>query len=167
MLHALAPKLLPLGLPFVCKWAAHREAIALRDGIPLSAEERIDAERIGVIAVDRVRLLRVDAMPTLSNPLLIRASRLVGLDSSTTIALSLGHSILIQSNFWKTRRLVVHELVHTHQFERMGGFRSFLRAYLSECLTTGYPDAPLEQEALQVEREICGLRTNTKMPETE
>jgi len=161
MLNAIAPNLLPLALPFICRWAAHQEAIALRDGIPLSPEEHIDAERIGVIAVDRVRLLRVDAMPTLSNPLLVRASQLVNLDPSTTIAISLGHSILIQSNFWKTRRLVVHELVHTHQFERMAGFKPFLRAYLSECLTTGYPDAPLEQEALRVEREICGPRANT------
>lgn len=160
MPHSLAPNLLPLALPFICKWAAHQESIALRDGIPLSPEERIDAERVGVVAIDRVRLLRVNAMPTLSNPLLIRASRLFGLDPSTTIAISLGHSILIQSSFWKTRRLIVHELVHTHQFERTGGFKPFLRAYISECLTTGYPDAPLEQEALRVEREICGPRTN-------
>jgi hypothetical protein len=38
--------------------------------------------------------------------------------------------------------------VHTAQYERLGGIEPFLRQYLRECLTIGYPEAPLEQEAI-------------------
>ena len=41
--------------------------------------------------------------------------------------------------------MVVHELGHTAQYERLGGFEPFLRQYLSQCLTIGYPEAPMEQ----------------------
>jgi hypothetical protein len=50
--------------------------------------------------------------------------------------------------------LVVHELAHTAQYERLGGFHPFLSAYLGECLTVGYPNGPLEQEAKEWERKI-------------
>ena len=41
------------------------------------------------------------------------------------------------------------------QYERFGGFRLFLERYLHECITIGYPAAPLEQEAKRVENEVC------------
>ena len=53
-------------------------------------------------------------------------------------------------------RLVVHELAHTAQYERLGGFKPFLKAYLEEWLTVGYPNGPLEQEAKQWETKILG-----------
>lgn len=160
MLHAIAPKLLPLALPIICAWAKHQEKHAFRHGIPLSITEQADAKRIGILQIDRVRLLRVDQMPALAHPLIKSFARLLRLDATPPIAISLGHAILIQSEHLGQRRIVVHELVHTHQFERLGGFKPFLRAYLTECLTVGYPDAPLEQEALRVEQDICEPRTN-------
>ena len=52
--------------------------------------------------------------------------------------------------------MVVHELVHTLQYERFGGFRPFLEEYLFECITPpGYPFGPLEQEAKRIEHEMC------------
>ena len=52
-------------------------------------------------------------------------------------------------------------LVISHQdpprlYERFGGFRPFLDQYLHECITIGYPGAPLEQEAKRVEKDLCG-----------
>ncbi len=38
---------------------------------------------------------------------------------------------------------------------RMGGFQQFLQQYLLECLTIGYPDAPMEQEAITTALRIC------------
>jgi len=52
-------------------------------------------------------------------------------------------------------RLVFHELVHTLQYERFGGFPQFLKQYLHECITVGYPEAPLEQEARRIEDKMC------------
>ena len=38
--------------------------------------------------------------------------------------------------------------LHTAQYERLGGFRAFLKTYLTECIELGYPNSPLEQEAI-------------------
>ena len=44
---------------------------------------------------------------------------------------------------------MAHELVHTTQYERLGGIEAFLRPYLLECLSApGYPHGPMEQEAI-------------------
>jgi len=72
-----------------------------------------------------------------------------------TIGLTLRYGIFIRSDCWGERRLVVHELVHTLQYERLGGFMPFLQQYLHECITIGYPAAPMEQEAKRIEREMC------------
>ena len=53
------------------------------------------------------------------------------------------------------RELVFHELVHTLQYERLGGFQPFLQRYLHECITIGYPAAPMEQEAVTTTASLC------------
>ena len=50
----------------------------------------------------------------------------------------------------------MHELAHTAQYERLGGILPFLREYLFECLTSGYSEAPMEQEANEVAARVCG-----------
>src|SRR6266487_3970556 len=62
--------------------------------------------------------------------------------------------IYIKKDFWNQRSLVVHELSHTMQYERLGGFKPFLEQYLNECITVGYPNGSLEQEAIRIEKEI-------------
>jgi hypothetical protein len=52
--------------------------------------------------------------------------------------------------------IVVHELAHVAQYERLGGILSFLRKYLFECLTMGYVASPLELEAIAATAGICG-----------
>ena len=54
------------------------------------------------------------------------------------------------------RRLLAHECVHTGQYERLGGFKPFLKAYLRECIDPGYPDGPLEREAIERSRRVVG-----------
>jgi hypothetical protein len=46
---------------------------------------------------------------------------------------------------------VIHELAHVAQYERLGGFREFLKQYLEECINPGYPLGDLELEAKQAE----------------
>jgi len=79
-----------------------------------------------------------------------------GLISPLTAGLTLRYGIFIRADCWGQRRVVVHELTHTAQYERFGGIEPFLREYLQECVTVGYPGAPMEQEAKRIEREICG-----------
>ena len=44
----------------------------------------------------------------------------------------------------------------TSQYEKLGGFLPFLRKYLLQLINMGYPEAPLEQEAIKMAEKICG-----------
>ena len=148
--------LFKLILPLACKWAKEQERIILRDGVALTASQTEDARKIGVQEAERVRLRVVDKIPMVKNTLLRAAAEQTGLISPFTIGLTLRHGIFIRADHWGERRLVIHELAHTAQYERLGGFKGFLSAYLDECLTVGYPNGPLEQEAKRWEAEILG-----------
>jgi len=47
-------------------------------------------------------------------------------------------------------------MAHTMQCEKFGGFYPFLKKYLWECIEIGYPEAPLEQEAVRIASDLCG-----------
>ena len=80
--------------------------------------------------------------------------------SPLTAGLTLRYGIFIRSDCWGERRLVVHELAHTAQYERFGSFASFLGEYLRECITPpGYPFGALEQEAKRVEEKMAKTST--------
>lgn len=142
-------------LPLACAWAEQQEAIILRDGVPLSPGGINDAERIGVVHPARVRLLSVPGVPLPEHPALRAAAEATGLISPLTVGLTVRYGIFIREDCRDQRRLVVHELVHTAQYERLGGIQPFLRQYLRECLTVGYPAAPLEQEAERTTARLC------------
>ena len=72
-----------------------------------------------------------------------------------TRGLTLQYGIFIRSDCWRDRSLVAHELVHTAQYERLGGILPFLRQYLLECVTIGYPEMPMEQEAIARAEGVC------------
>ena len=98
----------------------------------------------------------VEEIPLPLHPLLREAAEITGLISPRTAGLALRYGIFIRSESWGERRLVVHELAHTAQYERLGGFQPFLEQYLYECIIPpGYPFGPLEQEAKRIERETC------------
>ncbi len=63
--------------------------------------------------------------------------------------MALGYGIYLRADQVGRRDLLLHELAHTAQYERLG-FRPFLRAYLYECLMAGYPLGALETEAREV-----------------
>ena len=70
--------------------------------------------------------------------------------------LTLRYGIYICAEYWGQREWVVHKLVHTAQYERLGSVPTFLECYLYQCLAIGYPSAPMEQEAIAVAQRICG-----------
>jgi hypothetical protein len=135
-------------LPLACAWAEQQERIILRDGVPLSTVGLNDAKIIGVKQPEKVRLLKVCAIPMPEHSGLRAAAQMTSLISPDTAGLTLRHGIFIRSDCWDERRLIFHELVHTSQYERMGGFTTFLQQYLFECITVGYLAAPMEQEAV-------------------
>jgi hypothetical protein len=141
-------------LPIAAQWAAEQEERILREGVPLSPDEIVDARAVGVQQPEHVRLLHVETIPRPENAILNAACDAVDFLTPATRGLTLEHGIFIQHDYWRNRALIVHELVHVAQYERLGGILPFLRKYLFDCVTIGYPEAPLEQEALTVARRL-------------
>ncbi len=143
-----------LVLPRATEWAEEQESRILAEGVPLTPTLMADARKIGVANPERVRLRVVNEVPFPKDPVLKTAAADAGLLSRQTAGLTLRYGIFIRADHWGSRRLVAHELVHTAQYERLGGFAPFLEQYLAECATEGYPHGPLEQEARQVEMDF-------------
>jgi hypothetical protein len=142
-------------LPLASAWAEEQEKIILHDGIPLTQDQADDARKIGLAHPEKVRLLRVQQIPIPKHPVLRAAADATHLISPLTAGLTLRYGIFIRADCWGNRQLVFHELVHTLQYERFGGFRQFLEQYLHECITIGYPAAPMEQEAVNLTEKLC------------
>jgi hypothetical protein len=119
----------------------------LREGVPLTEQELADARALGVREPQRIRLLRVECVPFPAQPQLRAAAEAIHFLSPETRGLTLQYGIFVRWDRWRDRALIAHELVHTVQYERLGGILPFLRQYLNECLTIGYSNAPMELEA--------------------
>jgi hypothetical protein len=110
-----------------------------------------------------VRILLVDQVPLPPAALLQAASDEAALLPETPSGLTVQYGIFIRRDRQSDRHLLAHELAHTAQYERLGGIVPFLRDYLTECVTFGYSNAPLEQEA----EESAGRITRTAVETAE
>ena len=142
-------------LPLASEWAEAKEKVVLKNGIPLSNSQIEDAKLVGVIHPERVRIFKVPQIPFPKHPVLKSAAEMTQLITPSTVGLTLRYGIFIHSDFSDDRCLIVHELVHTSQYEKLGGFLPFLRKYLLQLINIGYPDAPMEQEAVKIAEKIC------------
>ena len=142
-------------LPTACTWAEEQENIIMRYGVPLSAVQTADAIKIGVEHPEKVRLLKVTRIPLPDYRALCTAADAMQLISPLTKGITFRYGIFIRADCWGDRQLVCHELVHTSQYEKLGGLQQFLQQYLQECLTIGYPASPMEQEAVTVTAKLC------------
>lgn len=143
-------------LPLATQWAAHQERRVLCEGVRLSELEMADAKAIGVRNPDRVRLLRVDSVPVPVHPMVRAAAASINFLSAAPRGLALNYGIFIRADHWRDRALIAHELVHTAQYQRLGGILPFLQTYIYQCATVGYPHAPLEAEAIATAARVCG-----------
>jgi hypothetical protein len=150
----ITPEQFKILLPLACKWAEQQEVSIKQNGTILSPSQIDDATHVGVKHPEEVRLLQVASIPTPDEPSLASAAQATQLITSNTAGLTLRYGIYIRSDCWNNRQLLVHELVHTLQYERLGGILPFLQNYLMECITIGYPAAPMEQEAIRIASEI-------------
>ena len=143
-------------LPLAVEWAEAKEKVILEYGTTLSPQYMEDAKSIGVKYPEQIRIYEVPQIPIPKHPILKAAAETTQLISPATIGISLRYGIFIHNNFSNDRYTIVHELVHTMQCEKFGGFYPFLKKYLWECIEIGYPQAPLEQEAVRIASEVCG-----------
>lgn len=156
MIRPLAAVVLPFLLPVACAWVRAQERRILAEGIPLSADSLADAAALGVWHPETVRVLRIARVPLPSNRLTQAVARLTGSLSTEPIGLAAGRGIYVRTGHEGSRSLLAHELVHTAQYERLGGIRPFLRQYLRECLVHGYVGASMEIEAIERAADLSG-----------
>lgn len=154
----ITPEQFEFLMPLACKWAEEQEQVILNNGDALSGVQLADARKVGVIHAERVRLLIVNQIPMPNHPALHAAATATHLITPSTAGLTLRYGIYIRSDHKNNRQLITHELVHTAQYERLGGFFPFLQQYLYECITIGYPSAPMEQEAINIAAQMIGFR---------
>jgi hypothetical protein len=151
----ISPEQWKMFLPIACQWVRQQEDRILKDGVALDEDQQIDAWLVGVKEIRKVRLLKVKKFPVPelpgSNELIERS----GLFSNRIIGTTYRYGIYIHADYWNHRRLIVHELAHTMQYERMGSLEAFVAEYVRECLMLGYPNGPLEKEARLMESKIC------------
>ena len=141
--------LVPLLLPFATFWVRRQEALILKRGVPLDDSHLEIARALGVRNPENVRLLQVDSVPVPVPQTLLSAlpKRWFSFFPEAIAGMTLGYGISLHKK-WGTSKLVLrHELVHVAQYERLGGVRPFLKEYLRECLSDGYPNGVLEREA--------------------
>jgi len=143
-------------LPQACAWVDEMERPILENGTPLPARQMEDARIVGVTSPEKVRLLAVDHIPVPKDPTLAQAGALMGLISPMTAGMTLHYGIFIRNDCWGDRALVAHELMHVHQYERLGSIEAFLRQYLMECANEGYPNGAMEQEAVAGAVKVMG-----------
>lgn len=154
---SITPEQLQILLPDACAWAEEQEGNILSSGVGLTESQLSDAAKAGVVSPDKIRLLKVSAVPVPNDPVLAAAAAAIKLITPSTSGMALRYGIFLRTDVWTDREILVHECVHTAQYERLGGFLPFLRAYLYQCVTIGYPEAPMEQEAIRTAAEICGV----------
>jgi hypothetical protein len=136
----MIPALLTVALPIATAWVEEQQAFILKEGVPLTDHQCFDAHLVGVKEPKRVRLMKVDYIPLPTHPVLAKANELVGLVSPVTAGITFGYGIYIRDDMWGDRPLVVHELVHTGQYERFGQ-----RGRVPEGLPHRMPDHRISQ----------------------
>lgn len=141
-------------LPAALMWARREEGRILREGRPLNEEERQAARAAGVRVPEWVRVLAVPRVP-LPGGMLGRLWVRWASGPGVVAGMALGYGIYVDVAAVGSRHLLVHELVHVAQYERLGGVKPFMRRYLSQCLWSGYYAADLEVEAVEVSTRVC------------
>src|SRR4051794_32379304 len=108
-------------LPLATQWAMEQQQRVLCEGVALLIDEMADAKAIGVRNPESVRLLRVDSIPVPANPMLKAAAASINFVTAAPSGLALENGIFVRADRWGDRELIVHELAHTAQYQRLGG----------------------------------------------
>ena len=147
MRRVIIPCFVLLCLPWVTWWARRMERRILREGRPLTGEESAAARVAGVQFPEHIRVLAVPEIPMPGFRWMQRLAARFGFDGEQTCGMTLRYGIFVRQDCAGESTLVLHECVHTGQYERLGSPAAFLRRYLTECLIEGYFQSPLECEA--------------------
>ena len=135
----------------VAWWVRCQERKICAQGTRLRGREVEIARCAGVRRPDLVRVLAVDEVPFPLEGCARVLARICGQFPVKATGLTAYYGIYLQRDLDEDRLAVLaHELVHTGQYERLGGILAFIREYLRDCLANGYMWAAMEEEARTV-----------------
>lgn len=130
--------------PSVTRWAEDQQRRILRDGTALDERSSEFARSLRIPHPERIRVLRMERIPLPVPSFLVDLAARCGMPVFAPGGMALGRGIYLLPGQEASLR---HELVHVAQYARLGGIQAFMRAYLLQCLTVGYAEADLEEEA--------------------
>jgi hypothetical protein len=130
--------------PALARWSQSREREILKSGRPLSEDHIAFARQLGISQPENLRLEITPRIPLPISDRLAALARRIGFPLFHPAGMALGKGISAVSD---DPALLRHEIVHLIQYQRLGGHQAFMHAYLFECLSYGYFEAPLEHEA--------------------
>jgi hypothetical protein len=133
--------------PCVAWWIRWQERKIVRSGRPLTASELAFAKSLGVVAAEQVRVLAVERIPLPVPMLFLRLADRWQWGCPNPAGMALGNGIYVCEPYAEQPALIHHELVHTLQYQRLGGPWAFIRIYLRQCMRDGYEQSALEVEA--------------------
>lgn len=130
--------------PALARWSMARERSILDTGSRLPSPLLAFAAELGIQSPASIRLEMVDQVPLPLAPRWVELAQAIGIPLFNPAGMCLGRGISATS---ADPALIRHELVHTLQFQRLGGHQGFMWHYVFQCLRFGYTAAPLEIEA--------------------
>lgn len=128
-------------------WVKGEEKRVLKEGKKLNKCQVQEAKKIGIKEYKKVRILYASEIMLPYDLDLIKLLTILNLIPQRLNGLAVGHGIILQNDLKDDRELLLHELTHVRQFEASGGFESFLRGYIIECINGGYDRSSFELEA--------------------
>lgn len=138
--------------PAALSWFSETEAALHPLGRTLTDRERAKATELGVRRPEDVRILVLKKFPVPSDPELKKEAQHFGLGSFFEGGRTMGHVIMLKPRLAENWPVIVHELVHVSQFDKVGR-EAFLRRYITEYEMLGYARAPMELEAFAKQKE--------------
>ena len=142
-------------IPIASQWVEVQEEFIVSKGVQLTEKQMQIASKIGIKNIDKIRLLKVESIPEPGDSILNEASKAIGFIPFNTIGITYRYGIYIRQDYWDNDSLIIHELVHTLQYERLDGISNFLNQYIKECVYYGYKNSPLEKEAVEISKSFC------------
>jgi hypothetical protein len=142
--------------PRAVEFVSSQAALVRKRGVPLREDQQADARLAGISSIADIRILIVPAIPEPRDPELRVAARRIGFVTDNLSGITYDHGIMVVRGQETSRELLLHELAHVRQYERLNGIEGFLAQYLRQLVSDGYHAAPLELEARDFTARICG-----------
>lgn len=143
-------------LELLADWIEEMENYILSQGRFLLDEEITIAQKLGIKNYDNIRVLESDIVPMPTHKSIKNMGSSMGFFKESTAGMSFRYGIFLNSTQKYSRSVLIHELVHTLQYEQLGNILEFIKAYTKEILKHGYHQCSFEQEANKLTKLLTG-----------